>query len=82
MDHEVRRRIRAVARLPATSGQPFLLESAMNVLASTKKSTKKSTKNPSLLRVRPLVRIVIVGHVDHGKSTLIGRLLHETKQFA
>src|SRR5437868_12006418 len=28
---------------------------------------------------RPQVRIVIVGNVDHGKSTLIGRLLHETK---
>jgi bifunctional enzyme CysN/CysC len=34
--------------------------------------------SPSKATERPQVRIVIVGHVDHGKSTLVGRLLHET----
>ncbi len=33
---------------------------------------------PAAAAERPQVRIVIVGHVDHGKSTLVGRLLHET----
>src|SRR5262249_45586402 len=32
--------------------------------------------------VRDQLRIVIVGHVDHGKSTLVGRLIHDTGSLA
>jgi sulfate adenylyltransferase subunit 1 len=29
--------------------------------------------------IREVLKIVVVGHVDHGKSTVIGRLLYDTK---
>src|SRR5437879_12764268 len=29
--------------------------------------------------IDPKLRVVFVGHVDHGKSTLIGRILRDTK---
>ena len=38
----------------------------------------KPTSQPAKMGQREVLRIVIVGHVDHGKSTLIGRLLYDT----
>ncbi len=44
----------------------------MNIHATNDSAESRQTRD------RPLLRVVFVGHVDHGKSTLIGRLLHET----
>ena len=42
----------------------------MNMLVTDRTAVADAT--------RAQIRIVIVGHVNHGKSTLVGRLLHET----
>src|SRR6266404_6005056 len=38
-------------------------------------------RNPQSTPAPPL-KVVFVGHVDHGKSTLIGRILHDTDSLA
>ena len=45
----------------------------MNMIVSRPPMSRNAQRHDA-----PQVRIVIVGHVDHGKSTLIGRLLHDT----
>jgi bifunctional enzyme CysN/CysC len=47
---------------------------------SDKANAQDSTPNTerSISDVAQKLRVVFVGHVDHGKSTLIGRILHDT----
>lgn len=42
------------------------------------KQNKKINIEQNLTAKKEQLKIVIVGHVDHGKSTLIGRLFHDT----
>src|SRR5437773_7749422 len=50
-----------------------------NVQRSTS-NAQRPTSSPENLAAatEPKLRVVFVGHVDHGKSTLIGRILHDT----
>ena len=44
--------------------------------ANAQRSTSNAQRPTS--HVEPSLRVVFVGHVDHGKSTLIGRILYDT----
>ncbi len=46
----------------------------MTTTTTTASAPQSAVSTPQLQKLR----IVIVGHVDHGKSTLIGRLFHDT----
>ena len=48
----------------------------MSSEADAQRSTSKPRRLPSDAATK--LRVVFVGHVDHGKSTLIGRILHDT----
>jgi bifunctional enzyme CysN/CysC len=47
---------------------------------SSEAKVQQSTSNAQgpTSDIEPKLRVVFVGHVDHGKSTLIGRILHDT----
>src|ERR1700741_5104645 len=48
--------------------------------ASVERSTSNARRATS--DIEPKLKVVFVGHVDHGKSTLIGRILHDTGSLA
>ena len=48
-------------------------------MTERKQAASSSTQHPaSSIEAAQKLRVVFVGHVDHGKSTLIGRILHDT----
>jgi bifunctional enzyme CysN/CysC len=50
----------------------------MNDLSRSLDTSAGSEPPAEEFQTTPPLKIVIVGHVDHGKSTLIGRLFHDT----
>jgi len=48
--------------------------------ANVERSTPNARRATS--DMEPKLKVVFVGHVDHGKSTLIGRILHDTGSLA
>jgi len=52
--------------------------SRQRVVAVVKGKSMRQPQSPQSANHNPKLKIVFVGHVDHGKSTLIGRILHDT----
>jgi bifunctional enzyme CysN/CysC len=48
------------------------------MISEAKVQHSTSNAQGSTSDIEPKLRVVFVGHVDHGKSTLIGRILHDT----
>ena len=48
----------------------------------TQTSSSIQDQASSIAAAAPRLKVVFVGHVDHGKSTLIGRILHDTDSLA
>lgn len=51
----------------------------MSALAEAPASTPQSVTHQPQFEAGHRLRVVFVGHVDHGKSTLIGRIFYDTK---
>ena len=51
-------------------------------MAKAKKSSPSPVSGLHSSVSQQRLKIVFVGHVDHGKSTLIGRILHDTGSLA
>ncbi|MGH7144236.1 MAG: adenylyl-sulfate kinase [Planctomycetota bacterium] len=58
--------------------QPLPVAGAQNAAAEPTVDQTHDAAHPQTRAVSEQMKIVIVGHVDHGKSTLIGRLFHDT----
>src|SRR5438876_2230609 len=79
--HATRRR--AHARWPLTGPSRAKREQEANgerISIIEKANAQRSTPNAQRPTpdIEPKLSVVFVGHVDHGKSTLIGRILHDT----